>query len=582
MFSALALLACSLVTGLCAAVLMLRSRLKREWRKREAMQQQIAALRAAAGAGERAEAASEAKSRFLANVSHEVRTPLAGILGMADLLACTGLSGEQAAYAEAIRTCGNALGGLIDEILDFSRIEAGRLELADSEVDVVALVEGVVELLAPRAHAKGLEIASLIDAEVPSSMRGDGARLRQILLNLVGNAVKFTATGGVGLRVSILEDALAFRVEDTGPGIPEGRREAIFEEFEQAPDSPAGNLGGTGLGLAIARRLAVAMGGQLDLAPATEAGSTFRLHVPLRAMVPGPSVAKNVTAFRPGSRALIVTRSIFEGPFLAACLEVAGFCVQREADPPLALACLQDQPAPDLIVIDCAFGPQTVEMLVSAACAAGVARRLILLSPQERRSFGELMMAEGTGWLVKPVRQQSLFARLRRDGETKSPPALPLSQFVGHPRHRVLLAEDNAINALVATKQLERLGADVERVCDGPTALAALRRALLGETAAFDLVLMDLRMPGCDGREVTREIRHLEAVLGRSRLRMIALTANGLESDRQSSLAAGFDDFLVKPVDFERLSEVILVPRGSAIIVPPVAVISAMPFSKAS
>ena len=572
MFFALALILCAFATGLSGAV-MVRLRLNQNGREMEAMRLQIAALRTAASAGERAEAASEAKSRFLANVSHEVRTPLAGILGMADLLASTSLSGEQAAYAEAIRTCGNALGGLIDEILDFSRIEAGRLELADGEVDVTILVEGVVELLAPRAHAKGLEIACLIDAAVPARIRGDGARLRQILLNLVGNAVKFTATGGVGLRVALMESGIEFCVEDTGPGVPEGRREAIFQEFEQAVESPPENHGGTGLGLAIARRLAIAMGGQLHLASSTELGSTFRLRLPLNTAAPFPSASSSVQAILSGSRALIVARPGFEAPFLAARLEALGLCVQTQADPQAALECLRNQLAPELMVIDCAYGPQQVEMLVKAARAAGVSRRLILFSPQERRSFGASLMADDTGWLVKTVRQQSLIQRLGTHSATTSSLAIPVSRPSSRPGFRVLLAEDNDINALVATRQLERLGAMVERACDGPAALASLRRALLGETAAFDLVLMDLRMPGCDGRDVAREFRRLEASLAQARLRMIALTANGLETDRQSSLAAGFDEFLVKPVDFARLSAAVLVSPASATV--------AMAFSKA-
>lgn len=227
----------------------------------ESLRDEVWELKAAEAARERAEAASEAKSRFIATVSHEIRTPLNGLLGMAELLASTSLNAEQGTYVEAIRSSGAALASLIDEILDFSKIEAGKLELAREPFDLAGLVEGVVELLAPRAQGKGLDIASFIAADLPTRVVGDAARLRQVLLNLAGNAVKFTSAGGVGLRVTKSEDKLEFAVIDTGPGIPEQGRQAIFAEFEQGDGSTTRRHEGTGLGLAISQRLAEAMGG---------------------------------------------------------------------------------------------------------------------------------------------------------------------------------------------------------------------------------------------------------------------------------------------------------------------------------
>ena len=230
------------------------------------MQDEIWELREQAAARERAEAASEAKSRFLATVSHEFRTPLNGILGMADLLRDTTLDAEQTSFVDSIRSSSASLATLIEEILDFSKIEAGRLELSQDNFDLRMLIEGVVELLAPRAQAKGLEIAARVGADVPVEVIGDAQRLRQVLINLIGNAVKFTASGGAGLRVEKLASgAIGFSVSDTGPGVPADRRAVIFEEFEQAEASGAQRHAGSGLGLAISQRIDGKMGGSIDL-----------------------------------------------------------------------------------------------------------------------------------------------------------------------------------------------------------------------------------------------------------------------------------------------------------------------------
>ena len=247
----------------------------------EALLQEVRGLRAAAAARDKAEAASEAKSRFLATVSHEIRTPLNGVLGLAQLLSMTRLEAEQASYVDSIRDCARALAQLVDDILDYSKIEAGRLELRREEFALAPLVEGVVELLAPRAQGKGLEIASHVAAEAPERIVGDPARLRQVLINLAGNAVNFTQKGGVGVSVAPFGDgALRFVVEDTGPGVPAAARAKIFEEFEQAEPLATRTGGGAGLGLAIARRLVAKMGGALALEASSEAGSRFVFTLP--------------------------------------------------------------------------------------------------------------------------------------------------------------------------------------------------------------------------------------------------------------------------------------------------------------
>ena len=268
-----------LLVSLSLAVLglALADNLRVRWRLRglreqhEALGDEIWEVRAAIAARQRAEAASEAKSRFLATVSHEIRTPLNGILGLADLLGATKLDREQLAYVEAVRTSGRALATLIDEILDFSRIEAGKLALEAETFDLGALVESVVELLAPRAQDKGLEIATFLDPALPRGVVGDPVRLRQVLTNLAGNAVKFTETGGVGLSVSLVRERLVrFSVDDTGPGVPAEQRDIIFEEFEQGDGTRTRRHAGTGLGLAISRTIVQRMGGALTLADRPE------------------------------------------------------------------------------------------------------------------------------------------------------------------------------------------------------------------------------------------------------------------------------------------------------------------------
>ncbi len=526
-----------------------------------ALRSEVSALRQSALAQLQAGAASEAKSRFLANVSHEVRTPLAGIAGMADLLTGTRLSGEQRAYVEAIRQSGSALAGLVDEILDFSKMGSGKLELRVEPVDIASLVEGVIELMAPRAQANTLEIACLVTPAVPAIVIADAARLRQILLNLVGNAIKFTPNGGVGVKADAHNDVLQFTVTDTGTGIPADRQHIIFEEFEQADGSTSRQYGGTGLGLTIARELAGAMNGTLVLQASSPEGSSFRLDLPLVA-AEAKAFQKTSPQYASTRRALIVAATRFEAGFLAERLEALGFSTRTEAKGKSAVEWLETAPAPDLVIVDCALGPRLVKELSAACAAAKVGQSLILFSPLERRGLGEILSGGYDGWLVKPVRRDSLLTLLGQRGEPGSTaPPVPFS--VAMPaRLRVLVAEDNDINALIATRLLARLGADVVRAADGPGALALARRALLGESAAFDLILMDLRMPGLDGRDVTRAIRSIEENLGRPQVRIFALTANNQDRDKQSCLAAGFDGFLAKPVDFAALSR-LLAPTPS-------------------
>ena len=513
--------------------------------------ERVAAARTLEEARGRAEAASVAKSRFLATVSHEFRTPLNGILGMAALMSQAEPSPEQATYLRAIEMSGRALLSLIDEILDFSKIEAGRVDLAAEPFDPAALVEGVVELLGPRAQDKGLEVAGLAVAGLPRLVVGDADRVRQILLNLAGNAVKFTEDGGVGVTVEAMAGGIVLAVADTGPGIEMARLPSLFEEFEQGDGSASRRHEGTGLGLAITRRLVERMGGAIEAESRVGAGTIFRVRLPLPAAEAAPEAPRDLRTGR--GAILVVARSPFEAPFLCRRLAEAGFEASQVATEAEALAALAER-AFAAVIVDRGLGDGPARAVAAAARAVGATRSLILLSPFDRRDFGAPQDAGFDGYLVKPVRTRSLLAQLAGDAAAAAPsPRVPAT---ARPRPaegaRVLLAEDNSINALLARKALERLGAEVVWARDGLEAVARAGEAFEGGPA-FDLALLDIRMPGLDGLGAVRRIRAMEAARAGGRLAVVALTANALAEDEAAARAAGFDGFLPKPLDLAAL-----------------------------
>ncbi|RTL67088.1 MAG: hybrid sensor histidine kinase/response regulator, partial [Hyphomicrobiales bacterium] len=409
---------------------------------------------------------------FLAVVSHEIRTPLNGVMRLAQLLGTTRLDPEQSSYIAAICDSCRALGQLIDDILDFSKIEADKLELRCESFAPAALVESVIELLAPRAQAKGLEIACFVAPDCPREILGDAARLRQVLINLVGNAVNFTERGGVGLRLWREGETLRIDVRDTGAGVPEQAREAIFEDFTQVDASATRRQGGTGLGLAISRRLVRLMGGALVLAQTSAEGSTFSLALPATLS----HVQRPTSRPLDGRRVMIVGESVMEAPYLAQTLEAAGasVVVAPARDAP---ARLSDEEAFDTVILDCALGAGPVANLASQARSAQAGRLFLLFSPLERRAFGETALRDFDGWLVKPVRSASLVALLARaplDAHASSFAARPVPALEDID---VLVAEDNDINALILMRWFGKLGARVARAHNGAQALDMAGRA---------------------------------------------------------------------------------------------------------
>ena len=464
----------------------------------------------------------------LATLSHEFRTPLNGVLGMARLLDGTRLTAEQKSYVAALRESGDHLLSLVNDVLDLARLGAGKIELHTAPTDIAALLRQVTELMSPRAHEKGVEIAWACDAALPQVMADEG-RLRQILLNFAGNAVKFTETGGVLLTAGPgAGGRLRLTVRDTGPGVPEAARKRIFEPFVHADPSHGAVLGGAGLGLAIVNRLSDAMGGAVGIEEAPGGGAEFWIEAAFPPVGSAPKhrllKGQTVGVVSPNPIVLEAARRQIVG--------LGGEAVTTDSlDDLLLLA-----PGNAVLLIDNALakGRRALKAPEGRNC-------VILLRPDERARIPRCRAAGFAGYLIKPLRADSLAARvLAAQGEAPKAAPDPEDERIAvatAPGARVLLVEDNPINALLARTLLKREGAEVDRAASGEEALAAV------SAATYDLILMDLRMPDLSGVEVARRLRARGVTTP-----IAALTADAFEDDRRAALAAGMDDFLVKPL----------------------------------